>query len=580
MFVADFETRNQIPASVWCAGIMDVDDSTWEWWNNLEDFMTHLFTLNDIVYFHNLAFDGNFIISYLLMNGWEYSESRITHTFNTIIDSMGNYFAIEIVVDSKKIQKKNGKISTHTNSIKLYDSLKLLPFSACEIAKGFGLEVTKGEINYNINRPLDYIPTVEELDYIYRDLKIIVDALKITHDMGINKITIGSSAITDWKYRTFGEGLEDMLPFYRIRRIESNFRKAFPVLPVEIDSFIRKAYKGGYCYVNPKFQNIRGNKGLVFDVNSLYPSRMRIELLPYGMPNYYVGKYKDDEGFPLYVQHIKADFEIKENYLPTIQIKNHCRFNSTEYISDTRGEEIDLFLTNVDLELFLEHYTVHTIEYIEGFKFRGKRGFFDAYIDYWTEIKIRATKEGNKALRQLAKLMLNNVYGKFGTRIERQSKIPYLDSEEVVRLELNAEVEVIEGLSIAMASFITAYARKVTITEAQKNYKRFMYADTDSLHLKGFRLPKLDIDNTNLGAWALEGKFNDSIYIKAKTYGENMWNDKTANWEVDIKCAGLSKSSIKQIKTLDDFYKGKQLTKLKKKTVKGGVILFDDIHTI
>lgn len=70
-------------------------------------------------------------------------------------------------------------------------------------------------------------------------------------------------------------------------------------------------------------------------------------------------------------------------------------------------------MTNVDLALFLEHYNVYNIEYHSGWKFRQKTGMFDEYIDYWANVKIDAEKQGNSALREIAKLYLNNLYGKF-----------------------------------------------------------------------------------------------------------------------------------------------------------------------
>ena len=31
-------------------------------------------------------------------------------------------------------------------------------------------------------------------------------------------------------------------------------------------------------------------------------------------------------------------------------------------------------------------------------------------VDHWTEVKIKSGKEGNKGMRQIAKLMLNSLY--------------------------------------------------------------------------------------------------------------------------------------------------------------------------
>ena len=81
-----------------------------------------------------------------------------------------------------------------------------------------------------------------------------------------------------------------------------------------------------------------------------------------------------------------------------------------EYVETTEGRIETLTLTNIDLELFLEHYDHSEITYHGGFKFKRITGLFKSYIDYWMEEKIKAGKEGNGAKRQIAKLMLNSLY--------------------------------------------------------------------------------------------------------------------------------------------------------------------------
>lgn len=75
----------------------------------------------------------------------------------------------------------------------------------------------------------------------------------------------------------------------------------------------------------------------------------------------------------------------------------------------------------------------------------------------------------------------------------------------------------------AMGAFITAYAREKTIRAAQTVYDRFIYADTDSLHLIGWEIPEgLEVHPTHLGAWKNEGRYCYSKYLRAKTYIETM----------------------------------------------------------
>jgi hypothetical protein len=156
--------------------------------------------------------------------------------------------------------------------------------------------------------------------------------------------------------------------------------------------------------------------------------------MPYGFPIPFEGEYQKDENYPLYIVRLRCSFTLKKDHIPTIQLKNNNAFIQTEYLISSKGRIEELTLTNVDLELFLKHYKTQNLEYVNGYKFKSCEGIFNKYIDYWMEIK--ANNEG--ALRTLAKLMLNNLYGKFATNPLHQKKIPVYDPEnDIVKYTLD-----------------------------------------------------------------------------------------------------------------------------------------------
>ena len=119
--------------------------------------------------------------------------------------------------------------------------------------------------------------------------------------------------------------------------------------------------------------------------------------LPYGEPVFFEGKYKQDNVYDLYIQAISVRFKIKEGKIPTIQVKNDkFNFVPTEYLESSGDKDVILFLTNIDLKLFLEHYDIIDIDYLSGWKFKSIEGLFTSYVDKWTARKIQASKEGNK----------------------------------------------------------------------------------------------------------------------------------------------------------------------------------------
>jgi hypothetical protein len=263
-----------------------------------------------------------------------------------------------------------------------------------------------------------------------------------------------------------------------------------------------------------------------------------------------------------------CQFEIKPGYIPTIQLKNNLSFIPTQYLESSDGEDVTLCLTNVDLDLFMEHYKVFNIEYHSGWKFKSTIGLFKDYIDKWNKVKMESTLIGNKAMRTLAKLMLNALYGKFALNPNVQSKLPYYDNG-VIKYKLG-EKETREPIYIPVGTFITAWARYKTISSAQKVYDRFVYADTDSLHLVGTEIPDmLEIDPVKLGAWKHESTFTRARFLRQKSYIEEI------DGVLNITCAGMPDRCYQYV-TWDNFHTGATYAgKLGMAHVNGGIVLKD-----
>ena len=495
-----------------------------------------------------------------------------------------------LALNMADVVKKEGK---KTNAVTIYDSLKILPFSVSQIAKGFNLPISKLEIDYKEDRPIGHILTQLEIDYLRNDVDIVARALNVLFEQGLDKMTQASNAMYDYKQTVGGK----------------NFERWFPV--PDYDHDVRQSYKGGFTYLLPKYKNVDINSTLILDVNSLYPWVMHDCPLPYGEGVYFEGQYEEDKLYNLYVQMITCQFELKEGHIPTIQLKNNLSFIPTQYLESSEGEEVTMCLTSVDLELFFEHYNVYNIEYHSGWKFKSTIGLFSAYIDKWTSVKIEAGRTGNKSMRTLAKLMLNALYGRFALNPNVQSKIPYYDNG-IVKYMLG-EKETRSPIYIPVGTFITAWARHKTITSAQKLYKYFVYADTDSLHLNislpdemlqmsneelekmttadlqkfGIDIPDdFFVDPYALGAWKVEEVSRRSRYIRQKSYihdynTRETWGTENYNpTNIKITCAGMPEACYQYV-TWENFHEGQSYTgKLQPKHVQGGIILKDIEFTI
>lgn len=593
-YTADFETTtDEDDCRVWAYSICGIDDPTeFYYGNNFEDFIEFCANpkANYTLYFHNLKFDGAFIITWLLSHGYTYISDyhqRSDQTFTTLITDMGQFYAIEIFFSIK---------GHRTNKVKILDSLKIFPnFSVEKVAEGFNLPIRKLSIDYRKKRPVGWQLTSEEIDYIRNDVEIMARALKIMFEKGLKRMTIAGDAFQSYK---------EMMP---------KFRKRFPVLDEKVDADIRLAYRGGFTYVNDIYKEKTVGHGICIDKNSMYPSKMVQKPLPYGQPEFFEGKYQYDPEMPLYIQSLSCKFDLKPGKIPNIQLKNNLSFIPNEYLPSSNDEIVTLSLCSPDYKLFIENYNIKDVTYYGGWKFYQCQGMFDKYINYWMDQKIKAGKEGNKPLRQIAKLMLNSLYGRFGLSINAQQKYSYLDDQGVLRFGL-LPPEKREPVYIPVACFITAYGREDTIRTSQEirdytmkkyGYDAYLYSDTDSIHcmINDDDLDALKddifIDDFALGAWAKESEFDRAIFIRQKCYIEE------TDGKLNVTVAGMPKYLTPLI-TFDNFKRGfttegltleemikmaskngatdqeieKLHHKLTYKYVKGGVILSDTDFTI
>ena len=643
-FVGDFETtvyKGQDHTEVWAAAIVELHSEDVTIFNSLPELWDYLKFMdgNQVVYFHNLKFDGGFWLPFLLNYAeltqavYKLSESELdiaqykekdmpNNSFRYSISDMGQWYSITIKVRNKFIY--------------IFDSLKLLPFSVEKIGKSFGTKHKKLTMEYKGFRYAGCYISDEEKEYIANDVLVVKEALEIMFEQGHDKLTIGSCCLAEYKNimgKLYAQYFPDLTKF--------------PVNPEmygakNADEYIRRSYKGGWCYLVPQKAHKRQYNGTTADVNSLYPSMMSSEsgnIYPIGYPEFWKGNF-----LPVACQYstqyyyfvrIKTRFQIKPNKLPCIQIKNNMLYSPNEWLTtsdvyskknntyhstyyDENGIEQDtrvtLTLTMTDFKLIQEHYTLVDFEILDGCYFKAKTGVFDEYIEKYKKIKL----ESVGALRELAKLFLNNLYGKLASNTNSSWKYVYLKEDRTIGFYPIDEHNKKAGY-IAAGSAITSYARNFTIRAAQKNYhgaykRGFIYADTDSIHcdLKPNELIDIPVHDKNFCHWKLESCWDIAWFTRQKTYIEHIVQENCKpidNPYYNVKCAGMperckdlfiksmtgyrpteedkEKLSAEQLEFLkvkrdyEDFDIGLQIYgKLKPKRVVGGIILVDEYYTM
>lgn len=574
-FMGDFETtvfEGQTYTEVWASALVEIGEEEVVVHHSLPEMFDYLVSLhtNVVVYFHNLKFDGSFILDFLMYKKRfkQATEQLDPNDINTIrflrpkemmnetyqysISDMGQWYKIVV--------KMNGFL------IEFRDSLKLLPFSVKRIGKAFKTKHQKLDMEYEGFRYAGCEITPEEQDYIKNDVRVVKEALEMMFDEGHTKLTIGSCCLEEFKNGFDKYEYESLFPNLYEYEIPQDLYDS-----PNAGDYIRKSYKGGWCYLVKGKENKIMREGTTADVNSLYPSMMSSisgNRYPIGEPTFWKGNeipiIAQNPAYYYFIR-IRTRFKIKRGKLPCIQIKKSYLYKSTEWLEtsdvynprtkqyqstytdldgNVRDTRVTLTLTMTDFQLIKEHYNLLDFEILDGCYFMSDIGIFDKYMEKYKRIK--AVSEGAK--RELAKLFLNNLYGKMASSCESNFKLAIEREDRRVGFITIIANDKRPGY-IAAGSAITSYSRNFTIRAAQKNYhgvhnRGFIYADTDSIHcdLHPDEIVGITPHETEFCCWKLEARWDYAIFTRQKTYIEHITHKDLKPLdepELCIKCAGM-----------------------------------------
>lgn len=541
------------------------------------------------VYFHNLEFDGEFIINYLLdfgcipikhLENGRYPALQ-QNQFYTVSDGPSSHYSI---IWKNRMGKR----------ITFLCSLKILKLSVSSLQ---GLS-EKEKIDYSAGKLWDTIKEVpqEYKDYIIKDVKTVIPKIRDVIDMLDYKIgmTLSSTAVKDLKYRTN----IDWEGKYGNKIKAGYFNKKGDFIEGEWD-YYKKFYVGGYCFVNGVENELISGNIIKLDVNSLYLYIQYTKPMPYG---YAYKNCSKNCSHMLQLLEVNISADIKENGVPFIPAK----VGFSDKIEWLKNVENHVFYTTNDmLELVKKWYNVTYLKIIKKTCFDYDINPFKIFLDFWFNLKKQSKKESTEYL--MSKGMPNHIYGKQGMSYKRRKMFlrkfdEKIDTRKNIVRYGKKEHYVFDytwDLSkpsyIPLAIFITAFAKIVTIDLA--NYInticpfglcKYLYSDTDSVHFKC--CSKICWDKINkyvkihpkdLGAWDKEGEYYYGYYMGRKKYIlANSLNEKiiidnnnpeSKNFATGL--AGLNKLDFENY-TLQDIINGEFKTyKLMKYKKLGGIQL-------
>lgn len=636
-FVGDFETtvyKGQVHTEVWASASVELFTEDVNIFHSIEEQWEYFLSLNSniVCYYHNLEFDGEFWLSHFLIDlgyeqayiktgdnaddlEWLAPKEMKNNTFSYSISNTGQWYRITV------------KVKDHF--IEFRDSLKLLPFSVKRIGQSFGTKHKKLDMEYKGFRYAGCVITDDEKHYISNDILVVKEALEIMFTEGHNRLTIGSCCLAEYKKSVGGKTYDRLFPnVYEIPIDKSiyGFDNA--------GDWIKQAYRGGWCYLVKGKERKVFHNGTTADVNSLYPSMMSSEsnnFYPVGVPKFWHGNYIPDEALlptSYYFIRIRTRFYLRDGYLPFIQLKNTLLYKPTEMLetSDVYNRKggkyydryigidglvkeaiVTMTMTMTDFILLKEHYELVDFTIIDGCYFNNAIGIFDQYIEKYKEIKLKS----KGAMRELAKLFLNNLYGKMASSKNSSFKVAYVKDDKSLGFYTVTADDKQPGY-IPVGAAITSYARNFTIRAAQKNYhgvneRGFIYADTDSIHcdLAPDEIVGIIEHPKDFCCWKLESCWDVGMFTRQKTYIEHIVaenKEPIENPYYNVKCAGMpdkckdlfiksmegyvpkegdefTKDELEFLstkRTLEDFSIGLRIPgKLLPKRIRGGVLLVD-----
>lgn len=453
---------------------------------------------NLVIYIYNLSFEWSFILPKLLERGFVY---------NPIVnkDSKEGYIYNSISTKTcSSVWEVNLKFSSKSGLIKIRDLAKQFGGGLGKVAKSFGLETQKGEIDYRLNRLHDYVITDEEKEYCFKDTKILMEILvKMESDKDFwNSISMASYSMKKCLKSGWSKNYK---PYQK-------FRQQYPVLKADVNNFLRRSLEGGITYSPPRWQFVEIDHPILhIDAHQMYPSQMYYKLFPYGEPSYFVGKPK--ELGMIHCIHCKISYD-------DVLLHSKVQLIGYDCVSD-----YDIWLWNFEIETMKKVYVNLKIDYIDGYSFKCKLlPFRNYYKENYLKRKIAKQNKDNFNILYY-KLLNNSSYGKFiekGHEFEFQNIID--DNGIIDSIPISKETDSNARYTyIGIGSCCTAYARCCLIETALKfGWEKILYFDTDSIFVLYDDQTKAIWESMNqedfLGGWGLEEIDYRAMFSAPKRY--------------------------------------------------------------
>lgn len=588
LYFADFETttfnskqfQEEGHTNVWLWAIMDQKNGIITG-KTLDQFMDFIIQdgKNKIIYFHNLSFDGDFIIKWLFRN---YPKNfKQDYQFTTInyevVNQVPKFNWFSFFKNNNRIYnidwcvRKMIKNKVMKVKIQFRCSYNLLPSSIESLGKSFKINKIDDEAINSLIRK-GYIETKDQfydlggyevhddpflknifIEYIKRDVNIAKtsflhykETIESTEDAINNKYK--KQDVYLQKILTTASCVQKLVKnnIWNNKHLNNYVKQGLKISSYEQYELMRKFYSGGFTQFNPKYHNeIFKHEGFSIDINSSYPWAMT-QQLPYGE---LLEEIPQDTNNYLTYCVVKMKFKIKSKYINFICLKNKSNTGARYALY---GNGTFYFL----LEEFNFYKKIYDIE-IEEMKYYYARSFsfLKPFIEKYYHLKSDADLNGQAALKTTYKLLLNSLYGSFAKKaiypmqvwmskdyydklknneldalydeknkkwIPKTFKQVSIPNEDLYCVEMEKEDKPSKFPNMLVGATITAWSRlKLLNAIFDVGIDKFLYCDTDSIYCLGKKEnlpPSIELDDYKLGAWKVEFQFSKGKILGAKRY--------------------------------------------------------------
>ena len=478
--------------------------------------------INTCIYIYNLSFEWSFILPELIRRGFKAVpkiDKGMEYCYSSVsTKSVSSVWHIEI-----QFGKKHGRII-------LRDLAKIYGGGLSNVAKSFGLETQKGEIDYRLNRLHNHVVTKEEKEYCFKDTRIIIEILQKVID---DKVFWSIDSIASYSMKHLLQ-----VGFKKTFKPYKDFRKMYPALDKEETEFLRKGVEGGITYATPKYQFLDIHQKVYhIDIHQAHPFSAWKHLYPYGEGEYFKGE-------PHWLGRISA-CRIRIGY-DGVKLHSIIKLIGLDYV-----EDYELVVWSFEIPVMKECYINLRIQYIDGYSYKMRFLPWRHYYEDNYQKRLVAKKNGDTFNTMRYKLLNNSSYGKLLEKphnvimLNTINALGIIDSLVEYKSEEDCRINA-KYTYLPVGSCIPARTRCYLVSTALKfGWEKIIYFDTDSIFIlwdeeveKIWQSDAIDKED-HLGGWALEETIGRCQFTAPKRYKTQLIGQETIKVK-NVKAGGIN----------------------------------------